>query len=105
MTNSFWQTITNTLTTITNDKPNTFDKVKAILDNGTDPKTDCKDTAFFGGSGGDDQLEEALYRAGWDMLWIEASYYYIMQHDVTGETLTYIEGDLYRGHDSEKVDS
>jgi len=106
MTNSFWTNINNALDTIKSTKPETVDAVCAILDaSGTIDKGVSAGLSFFAGSGGDRSLAASLRVAGWVTIWDEASYYYIMEHDVTGETLTYIEGDLYRGHDSEKVDS
>jgi len=102
MHDSFWTLITKSLTTIASDKPDTFDKVKAILDDGADPK-ECPNSAFFSGSGGDDTLEDSLCCAGWETVWSDASYYYIMRHKATRDTLTYIEGDVYRGHNSELV--
>lgn len=52
--------------------------------------------AFFGGSGGDNTLAEALEGAGWQLVWREASYYYVMEAP-NGDLLTYVEGDVYRG--------
>jgi hypothetical protein len=95
-TDPLWQSINRALDRIETEKPTTFDAVKAILDAGTDPKPNA-DAAFFGGSGGDRDLWESLYAAGWRETWEEASYYYVMQHRTTGETLTYIEGDVERG--------
>jgi hypothetical protein len=52
--------------------------------------------AFFGGSGGDDSMMEALGEAGWVTTWAEASYYYVMRAP-NGDVITYCEGDVYRG--------
>lgn len=52
--------------------------------------------AFFGGSGGDRQLWDSLGRAGWKKTWSRAPYYYVAENP-SGELLTYIEGDVYRG--------
>lgn len=51
--------------------------------------------AFFPGSGGERQLDDALNR-GWSIVWSEAPYYYVAR-DPAGGLLTYIEGDVYRG--------
>lgn len=55
----------------------------------------CGD-AFIGGSGGDRQLLDSLRVAGWKIIWSEAPYYYLVRN-ASGELLTYIEGDVYRG--------
>ena len=53
---------------------------------------------FFAGSGGDKTLMNALYNAGWTLVWAEAGYHWAMRApDGTG--ITYIEGDLYPGTD------
>jgi hypothetical protein len=51
---------------------------------------------FFAGSGGDGQVIDALYAAGWTVTWREAHYYWVMRAP-NGDLLTYVEGDLYRG--------
>ena len=111
---SFWGQIDHQLARIGNaDNPaDTFDKVRAIL---TDKRYTAFDGygydsghsfaenhAFFGGGGGDDPLHNALTQAGWRVIWSEAYYYYVMQHRTTGEKLTYIEGDVYRGDSREE---
>ncbi len=53
--------------------------------------------AFFGGSGGDDNLFEALSDAGWKVTSLESDYYFVAVAP-NGEVLTYIEGDVYRGN-------
>lgn len=52
---------------------------------------------FFEGSGGDQQVDEALREAGWTPIWWNASYYWAMRAP-DGSEITYIEGDLYRGN-------
>lgn len=52
---------------------------------------------WFGGSGGDDSVLDALYDAGWRAVWIEADYHYAMRSRATGDVITYCEGDIYRG--------
>ena len=100
---TFWQVITAQLAAVA-DNADTFDKVKAALDNThgcPDPyltgHTDRPNHAQFYGSGGDDTLNEALSESGWTLSWAEANYYWECTHPVTGEILTYIEGDVYRG--------
>lgn len=53
------------------------------------------DAGFFGGSGGDEGVDEALLTAGWSYLWCEASYHWAMRAP-DGTVLTYIEGDVLR---------
>jgi hypothetical protein len=102
MSKEFWASIDLALDTIETEKPDTFDGVKAILDANGDPnKTGWADhganRAFFAGSGGDRSLWAALWKAGWAEIWGEANYYYVAQHPISGEKLTYIEGDVMRG--------
>lgn len=51
---------------------------------------------FFAGGGGDDTLRDALYEAGWTLVWSKAWYHYSMRAP-DGSAITYVEGDLYRG--------
>jgi len=97
---SYWQGIDAGLAKIAADKPQTFDGVKAILDTmpGGDTDNACdRAGAFFGGSGGDRTLSEALHFAGWRYVWSNASYYWCMR-STTGAMLTYVEGDVYEGN-------
>lgn len=105
----FWPQIQHQLDRVAEEKPDTFDAVRAIL---VDPAyTDIAayvhrngqrpfsaDEAFFAGSGGDEDLADALLEAGWVVVASEASYYYAARHRRTGEELTYIEGDVVRGN-------
>ena len=96
----FWAHIDRALDRIESTKPQTFDAVKAILDEDGNPEVSLKDTkakAFFGGSGGDRSLWAALTTAGWETSWMEESFFYGMRHPVTGESLQYVEGDVYQG--------
>lgn len=51
---------------------------------------------FFAGSGGDDDVWDALDDAGWSQVWSEAAYFYVMRAP-DGSVITYCEGDIYRG--------
>lgn len=53
--------------------------------------------AFFGGSGGDASVSEALLDAGWSYNWSQAGYYWSMRAP-DGSSITYIEGDIYKGN-------
>lgn len=102
MDSTYWGGIKDGLAQIGTEKPQTFDEVKAILDfmpgsapmDGEDSMVDGE--AFFGGSGGDDTLSDALKQAGWRYVWSEAAYWWAMRSPA-GEILTYVEGDVYRG--------
>jgi hypothetical protein len=52
--------------------------------------------AFFAGGGGDTRVSECLREAGWDTVWYDAHYYWVMEAP-DGSLLTYIEGDVYKG--------
>jgi transposase-like protein len=96
----FWVGVDAMLDRIVAEQPNTFDGVVAVLegDYGYDYKTYSGTTRpFFPGGGGDRSLKSALESAGWTTVWADASYYYCMRHSATGETLTYMEGDVRRG--------
>lgn len=51
---------------------------------------------WFGGSGGDEQLADALSDAGWSFTRFAADYYWVAR-DTEGNLLSYTEGDLSRG--------
>ena len=53
------------------------------------------DSGFFHGSGGDRELLGSLTIAGWEVTEYNAAYYWTAQHPTTGESLEYIEGDIY----------
>ncbi len=89
---SFWSVIADQLASIRTNRPTTVAEVITIL--GGSAAASAGD-AFFAGSGGDDQLGEALSDAGWSLKRIEGDYYFTATHPTTGETLTYIEGDVY----------
>jgi hypothetical protein len=62
--------------------------------------TEHNSPAFFGGSGGDNALDDALYEAGWTYVWSKANYWWAMRApDGTG--ITYVEGDIYDGVEEE----
>ena len=94
MSNSFWDTVNDSLDTLEREKPDTARGVIDLL-NEYHPRS--AGDAFFPGSGGDRQLLESLQAAGWEVYWSEASYFYTVRHESTWEVLTYIEGDVYKG--------
>ncbi|MFJ9234397.1 hypothetical protein ACIRJ3_05355 [Streptomyces anulatus] len=52
--------------------------------------------AHFAGSGGDGTVRASLFTAGWELVWQEADYFWVMKAS-DGSMITYIEGDIYRG--------
>ena len=51
--------------------------------------------AFFPG-GGDRDLLGTLMESNWSLVWCRADYYFAAR-DPEGNTITYVEGDIYRG--------
>lgn len=86
----FWAAVGAQLDLIETERPHTFAAVATILGS-------SEDHAFFAGSGGDRTLFASLRIAGWALVWAEASYHYVAQHIISGEFLTYVEGDVYPG--------
>ncbi|NEC21190.1 hypothetical protein [Streptomyces parvus] len=52
--------------------------------------------AHFAGSGGDGTVRASLFAAGWELVWQEADYFWVMKAP-DDSMITYIEGDIYRG--------
>lgn len=94
MTDPFWQNVDDSLDTLEQEKPDTAAGVVALLNEYSEPSAG---DAFFPGSGGDRDLIGSLLVAGWEVVWEEASYFYVARHESTEELLTYIEGDVYIG--------
>ncbi|MFJ4174028.1 hypothetical protein [Microbacterium sp. NPDC089696] len=90
MVGDFWELIDQQLDEI-GAGVETFDGVRLVLGRGQGP-----DATFFAGSGGDRTLAEELRRSGWEHVWGDRIFY-VMRHPVSGEVLTYIEGDVVRG--------
>ena len=90
----FWGAIEAQLTLIRSLPMITTEQVIDVLD---EPGSIGCGDAFFAGSGGDYQLSEALFDAGWDIHSIEGDYHWTATHPRTGDSLTYCEGDVYRG--------
>lgn len=96
MSQAFWESVGSALDEI--EKAPDVDQVIDVLIRyfAEDWSHGCAGDAFFPGSGGDRQLNEALRHAGWEIVWAKAPYYYVAR-DPSGQLLTYIEGDVYRG--------
>jgi hypothetical protein len=89
---NYWLHYANTLSRIEKEEPETFDELKAILDTFMPPSSG---EAFFP-DGADETLAGTLSEAGWTIHYRE-SYFWTAKHDTSGEWITYVEGDLYRG--------
>ncbi|MGP5099081.1 hypothetical protein ACTXJ1_13770 [Brachybacterium alimentarium] len=85
---SFWEAIDHQLDMIEAAKPTTSAEVLLLLDGSAK-------AGFFGGSGGDRQLLDSLSIAGWEVTDFHAIYYWTAQHPSSGDSLEYIEGDVY----------
>lgn len=90
---AYWKQYQLTLDRIEKEKPQTFDGVKAILDQFEPPSSG---EAFFPG-GADETLGDSLSKAGWHIDWREGDYLWLGTSQ-TGELISYVEGDLYRGN-------
>lgn len=93
---TFWATADTCLDELENAK--TADAVIDTLNKHFPPgeSMDANASAFFPASGGDRQLMDSLFVAGWTLAWSQAPYFYVVRNG-NGELLTYIEGDVYRG--------
>lgn len=87
----YWAMYDATLARVRTERPDTFAKLKAILDRFHLPSSG---DAFFPG-GADDDLASALDDAGWELRFYGADYVYHAKHPATAAKLHYIEGDLY----------
>lgn len=95
MTNNFWATIDAQLDELKS--ATSADDVLRILSNDRIPdQAESAGDGFFAGSGGDGTVRESLTAAGWAVIWAESAYYYVLRAP-DGSTVTYIEGDIYRG--------
>lgn len=103
----FWPQIDQQLARVAHGPENDFDAVRAVLlDTRYDavmqeiernsPRTFDADSAFFAGSGGNDDLHGALLQAGWWTVQMDSKSHYTMRHP-GGDQLVYLEGDVYRG--------
>ena len=88
----YWDKYDATLARIVNEKPQTMDDLKVILDDFEPPSSGV---AFFPG-GADETLADALHQAGWAVEFREGDYVWVGRSG-GGELITYVEGDLYRG--------
>lgn len=88
---AYWAAYDATLARVRDEKPETFEALKAILDRFNPPSSG---DAFFPG-GADDTLADALHAAGWEIRFNEGDYVYIARHPRSRAKLHYVEGDLH----------
>lgn len=89
---AYWNRYDATLARIREEKPQSMNDLKHILDTFEPPSSG---EAFFPG-GADETLGEALRAAGWSISYREGDYVWVGTSQ-TGEKVSHIEGDLYRG--------
>ncbi|MFF8618614.1 hypothetical protein [Streptomyces sp. NPDC015350] len=89
MLDIFWAVIAEQLQELRTAK-NANDVLRILASEGTVAP------GFFGGSGGDETVRDALCTAGWELVWEQFSFCYTMRAP-DGSMITYIEGDVYRG--------
>lgn len=93
----YWEQLEAERKALARIKPTTAAEVVAILKE-YDPQRDGISGDAFSSSANDGgSLAEDLAPAGWWMDWSESDCYYVLRHESTGETLTYIEGDVSAG--------
>lgn len=93
MSDGFWDEIRRVLGAVKN--ACTADELIAAV--ATGPRQDSgSGDALFAGSGGDDQLVDALDRANWKVHRVEGDYHWQALSKVDGSMIEYIEGDVYR---------
>lgn len=89
---AYWDAYDRTLARIVEEKPHDMDALKGILDSFEPPSSG---EAFFPG-GADETLADALHKAGWSISYREGDYVWVGVSP-TGEKVSHVEGDLYRG--------
>lgn len=89
---AYWDAYDRTLARIIEEKPQSMDDLKKILDEFEPPSSG---DAFFPG-GADETLADALHQAGWSISYREGNYVWVGVSRA-GERVSHIEGDLYRG--------
>lgn len=89
----FWDEIGRVLDDVK--RARTADELIAAV--GAGPGQDAgSGDAFFAGSGGDDQLIDALDRTHWKVNRVEGDYHWQALSKVNGTAIEYIEGDVCR---------
>jgi hypothetical protein len=92
MTKAYWNLYDLTLARIAEEKPQSFEVLKELLDAFQPPSSG---DAFFPG-GADESLADALHTAGWEVAYGEGDYVWVGKSRI-GVVISYIEGDVYLG--------
>lgn len=91
---AYWKACEEEMDALRASSLDTADEVVQILLE-HDPHGRSVGAAFFSPSNAGESLSDPLMEAGWSIEWIEGDYHWTACHRRTGETLTYIEGDVY----------
>ena len=91
MPDQFWDEIRRVLTEAAQAK--TADELIAVVATGPDQESGSED-AFFAGSGGDDQLLDALDESVWSVFDVKARFWWKARSLRDDSVIEYIEGDV-----------
>lgn len=91
MADQFWGEIRRVLASVAH--ATTADEVIAAVSSGPDQASGSGD-AFFAGSGGDDQLLDALDTSVWSPFDVKARYWWKARSAKDSSVIEYIEGDV-----------
>lgn len=91
MSDRFWDSIRSVLAAAAQAK--TADELISAVTAGPDQDAGSGD-AFFAGSGGDDQLLDALDRGSWEVFDVKARYWWKARSRHDSSAIEYIEGDV-----------
>ncbi len=91
MADQFWDEIRRVLTSVAH--ATTADELIAVVATGPDQTSGSGD-AFFAGSGGDDQLLDALDTNVWTVFDVKARYWWKARSTKDNSAIEYIEGDV-----------
>lgn len=91
MSDQFWDEIRRVLDAAAQAK--TADELVAVVATGPDQESGSED-AFFAGSGGEDQLLDALDTSLWSVFDVKAQYWWKARSRRDDSVIEYIEGDV-----------
>lgn len=96
---TYWEQVATERKVMAEVKPKTAAEVVAILNEHDPMSVQLTGDAFYSGGNDGGSLAEDLAPAGWSLIWSEegGDYFYVIEHEETGDRLTYIEGDVYAG--------
>lgn len=91
----FWTFVDDGLATIRKRPVVDYDGLREVFGKDSQPEVLTDAEVFFPGSGGDDQLIDAIEDAGWPITKMEASYHWTARSPDGSQTIEYVEGDVY----------